>query len=133
MQQLNEVRQQETEPTILEGSKKFARAIGESPQFQQYEGTTQRMRNDREAQRLLSELQEAEQTLQMTQSWGGASDEDTKRFEHLRESVLSNPTLKAHFEAQDNLVQTLKELNVFISDKVGFDFANLAKPAGGCC
>lgn len=133
MQQLNEVGVQTTAPRVLDVSRKLARAIGESAHFQRYEKITERMRADQEAERLLAEFQEAQQTLQMQQSWGGASEEDFRRLEQLRGQLFSNQTLKEYFQAQEDLVRMLKELNVFMSERLGFDFANLTKPAGGCC
>lgn len=133
MQQINEVIETRAEQRILDASRTLARAIGQSEQFQRYEKMTERMMADQEARRLLSEFQEAQQTVQMAQGWGGASDEDFKRVEQLREQLFSHPTFKDYFQAQDDLVSMLKELNVFISEKLGFDFAGLTKPAGGCC
>ncbi len=133
MQLRREVSERSTEPKALEVSRKLARSIGESAQFQRYAKMSEVVRADQEFQRLYTEFQEAQQTLQMTRSWGGASREDFQRLEGLREKLFSNPTMKDFSRAQDDIEQLVKELNVFISEKLGFDFANLTKPAGGCC
>ncbi len=133
MQLRREVSERNTEPNALEVSRKLARLIGESAQFQRYAKMSEVVRADQEFQRLYTEFQEAQQTLQMTRSWGGASREDFQRLESLREKLFSNPTMKDFSQAQDDIEQLVKELNVFISEKLGFDFANLTKPAGGCC
>lgn len=133
MKPLNAIGVQTTEPQVLDVSRKLARAIYESAPFRKYEETTERLRADKEAQRILSEFRKAQQNLQMMQSWGGATEKDFKQFEKLQVQLFSNPTLKEYFKAQEDLVTKLKELNVFISEKLGFDFANLTKPAGGCC
>ena len=133
MKPLNAIDVQTTEPQVLEVSRKLALAIGESAPFRKYEETTENLRADKEAQRLLSEFQKAQQNLQMMQSWGGATDKDFEQFEKLQTQLFANPILKEYFKAQEDLVTKLKELNVFISEKLGFDFANLTKPAGGCC
>jgi cell fate (sporulation/competence/biofilm development) regulator YlbF (YheA/YmcA/DUF963 family) len=82
---------------------------------------------------LLQQYQQSQQQLQMMQSWGGAQQEDIRRLEDMRNRMMENKTLKEFFEAQDELVAQLKELNRFMTDKLGFDFADMTKPAGGCC
>ena len=124
---------QTTETRILDVSKMLARAIGESTQLQKYEKATENMQANPEAKRRLSEFREAQQKLQMVKQWGGASEKDFTHLEKLQEQLLSNPDLKKYFQAQENLVSMLKELNVLISEKLGYDFANLAKPSIGCC
>lgn len=133
MKPLNAIDVQTTEPQVLDVSKKLARSIGEAAPFQKYKKTTEDLHADKEAQQLLSEFQKAQQNLQMMQSWGGAANKDFDQFEKLQKQLFANPTLKEYFKAQEDLVTKLKELNVFISEKLGFDFANLTKPAGGCC
>jgi len=133
MREFNEAYTQTAELGGLEASKRLARAVAESTQFQKYEEAKQRMRRDVSAQHLLFEYQQAQQIFQMRQSWGGVSGEVANRIVELQEQVFSNPTLKDYFQAQEDLVQMLMELNEFLSEKLGFDFANLAKPAGGCC
>lgn len=121
------------EPRILDASKRFARAIVESTQFQRFEEVSKRLRDDPSAQKLLSDFQQAQQMYQMMQSWGGASTQEAERMEQSKQQMLANPTLKKYFESQDEMVLTLKELNVHMTEMLGFDFAGLAKPAGGCC
>jgi cell fate (sporulation/competence/biofilm development) regulator YlbF (YheA/YmcA/DUF963 family) len=133
MRRLNEVNEQSDEIRILNVSKKLARAIIESTQFQRYEKASDSLRADKEAQRLLSDFRETQEMLQLKQSWGGSSDNDFEHIEKMREQLLLNSILREYFEAQEDMVLMLKELNIFISEKLGFDFANLTKPAGGCC
>lgn len=133
MQQLNEVDGKTAESRVLDASIRFAHAIGKSAQFQRFEEISEKLRKDQEAQRLFSEFQEAQQMFQMAQSWGRSSDKEFERLEQLKNQLFTNSTLKEYFEAQEDLVRMLKELNDFMSEKLGFDFANLTKPAGGCC
>jgi len=132
MQPSNQV-EERVEPRTLEASKRFAQAIVESTQFQRFEEASKRLRDDPSAWQLLTDFQQAQQLYQMTQSWGGASTQEAGRMEQSKQQMLANPTLKEYFESQDEMVLTLKELNVHMTEKLGFDFAGLAKPAGGCC
>lgn len=133
MKSLNEITNTAAEPQILDVSKNLARAIVDSEHYQRYERANEYLQADQKAQDLLSEFQSTQQNLQMLQSWGGASQENIKQFEQLKKQLFSNLTLKEYFAAREKLVLMLKELNTFISEKLGFDFASLAKPAGGCC
>lgn len=132
MQPTNNVEEQ-VEPRILEASKRFARSIVASRQFRRFEEASKRLRADSNALQLLAEFQQAQQMFQMTQSWGGASVEEAERMEQSRQELLANPTLKEYFDAQEGIVTTLRELNAHMAEKLGFDFAGLANPAGGCC
>ena len=122
-----------TDERIVEAARKFGRAIGESNVYKNFEVAHQSLRGDQEAQRLLQQYQQSQQQLQMMQSWGGAQQDDIQRLEDMRKQMMENKTLKEFFEAQDELVAQLKELNQFMTDKLGFDFADMTKPAGGCC
>lgn len=126
-------RTERVEPRILEASKRFARAIAESREFQRFEEARLRLRDDPSAQQLLSEFQQAQQLYQMVQGWGGASTKEAERLEESKQQLLAHPTLKEYFESQETMLLTLKELNAHMAGKLGFDFAGLAKPAGGCC
>ena len=125
--------EERVEPRILEASKRFARAIVESIQFQRFEEVSKRLRDDSAAWELLTDFQQAQQLYQMAQSWGGASNQEAERMEQSKQQMLANPILKQYFESQDEILLLLKGLNVYMTEKLGFDFAGLAKPAGGCC
>jgi cell fate (sporulation/competence/biofilm development) regulator YlbF (YheA/YmcA/DUF963 family) len=122
-----------TDERIVEAARKFGRTIGESKVYKNFEVAHRSLRGDQEAQQLLQQYQQSQQQLQMMQSWGGAQQEDIRRLEDMRNRMMENKTLKEFFEAQDELVAQLKELNQFMTDKLGFDFADMTKPAGGCC
>ncbi|MEX2090406.1 MAG: YlbF family regulator, partial [Bacteroidota bacterium] len=127
MQSIHHI-EEKAEPRILEASKRFARTIVESPQFRQFDEASRRLRNDPSAQQLLSDFQQAQQLQQMMQSWGGTPSQEADRLNQAKHQMLSNPTLKQYFESQDEMLLILKELNLYMTEKLGFDFAGLAKP-----
>jgi len=122
-----------TRTEVLEAARGFARAIGESPQFREYEQAEGSIKEDAEARTLLTEYQEAQQTLRMLQSWSGGDSHHNAQFRELEEKVLQHPKLHRHFIAQEELVLLIQRLNRGLGEELGFDFARLAKPAGGCC
>ena len=54
-------------------------------------------------------------------------------FDVVEKKLIAHPTYKRYMAAQEDLLIVLKDLNVYLTEKLGFDFADLTKPAGGCC
>jgi cell fate (sporulation/competence/biofilm development) regulator YlbF (YheA/YmcA/DUF963 family) len=121
------------EVPAVDAAKKLARVIGESRVFQNYERAMQQLREDSDAKRLFSDYQEAQRNYQMANQWGGTTAVGAQQLQKMKQQVFAHPILKAYFQAQEALAQTLQEINVFISEKLGIDFANTTKPSGGCC
>lgn len=117
----------------VQAARKLAAAIGRSSAYHRYEEAYSHLRQDREAQQILKEFQQEQQSYQMMQSWGGASEEDYQRLLKKQEKMLTHPIIKNFFQSQEDLVALLKEINAFISEQIGIEFAGTAKPAGGCC
>lgn len=122
-----------TRTVVLEAARGFARAIGESSQFREQEKAARSIREDTSARTLLTEYQEAQQTLRMLQSWSGGSSHHNEQFRELEEKVFQHPKLRKYFDSQERLLSLIQELNTSLREDLGFDFARLAKPAGGCC
>ena len=116
-----------------EAAQRFARAIGESPQYRAYEVACEGVRQDAAALALLTEYREAQQTLRMMQSWDSGGEDHTYHVQSLKEKVFSHPGLRRFFNSQEALLQMVQEVNLRLREKLGFDFAVLARPAGGCC
>jgi len=118
---------------IMEAARGFARAIGESSQFREYEQAEGNIREDTTARTLLTEYQEAQETVRMLQSWPEGNSSHNEQFRELEEKVFRHPKLHKYFEGQERLASLIQELNKILREDLGFDFARLAKPAGGCC
>ncbi len=54
-------------------------------------------------------------------------------LEQMGEELLMNPTVRECFQAQEELLRMLRELNALISCGPGFDFAATVSPKSGCC
>jgi cell fate (sporulation/competence/biofilm development) regulator YlbF (YheA/YmcA/DUF963 family) len=123
----------ETRTEIMEAARGFARAIGESAQFREYEQAAEALREDTAARTLLAEYEGAQQTRQMLQSWSDGNSSHNEQFRELEQKVFQHPKLHKYFESQKRLVTLIQDLNKSLRKDLGFDFARLAKPAGGCC
>jgi cell fate (sporulation/competence/biofilm development) regulator YlbF (YheA/YmcA/DUF963 family) len=71
--------------------------------------------------------------MQMLQSWSDGNSSHIEQFRELEEKVFQHPKLHKYFESQERLVTLIQDLNKSLREDLGFDFARLAKPAGGCC
>lgn len=117
---------------ITTAAREFAAGLAETPEYKEYEVASEAYQQDAEARELLRKFQMAQQQVQRKAAWGGTADE-AEKMEDLRVQVTSNAVLSRFFASQENLVQLLKETNTYMTERLGFDFADLTKPAGGCC
>lgn len=112
----------------------FAEALIESPEFREYARTAELFEKDEEAQNLFNSFQTAQQKISAQQEWGASdSADEVRRVRELEQQVQENAVITEHFNAQTELLATLKELNKLIGDELGFDYAALARPPMNCC
>lgn len=122
----------ETE-SYVQASRSLAKAIAETANYKAFERARDRLSSDVEARKMLDDLEAAEQKAQLAESWGGLSDFERKKLERLRDSTFKHPTINTFLEAQERLIADLKELNRYMTEKLGIDFADMTKPQTGCC
>lgn len=111
----------------------FGIAILNSFAYKNYLKAREEFRNDDSAKEAARIYNKALADYQMIAQWGGITPEDEKKFEDAKNIARQNTVLNNFFLAQENLFAYYKELNEYLSKKLKFNFAELAKPAGGCC
>jgi len=124
---------QQTKERAMLLSKSLGKAILESEEYKNFINARDKFRIDDSAKQAARKYNEAFNEYRMKALYGIAAEKDKEQIEALRIAMLENKTLNDYYSSQDNLINFLKELNVYISNKLKFDFAALAKPAGGCC
>jgi len=131
----NEITQQEHPATIspAEVGTKLGAAIVATAEYGAFRTAERSYQNDTQARQLLGQFQDAQQTLQLMRQLGSDTTEAAQRLENLQQAIEANQTLKSYFNAQEELVTLLRELNEFISERLNLDFAGLTKPKSGCC
>ncbi|MCX6173956.1 MAG: YlbF family regulator [Ignavibacteriales bacterium] len=65
--------------------------------------------------------------------WGGITAEDKNKIEEARKKAMENEVLGNYYTTQEKLIGFYQEINTYLSEKLKFNFASLAKPASGCC
>jgi cell fate (sporulation/competence/biofilm development) regulator YlbF (YheA/YmcA/DUF963 family) len=121
------------DPAVFHAARNLAGAVGISEPFLEFEAALNAFQSDEKARELLANYRKAENKLRSGWSWGGITEDEQERFSLLEKEMFADPVIKRYFASQESLVKELKDLNVYITGKLGFDFADLTKPAGGCC
>lgn len=86
---------------------------------------------DEEAQHLLTTLQQRQQALMLKQqNGGGISQEEIDALRRLQGEAQRNPTITAYVQAQQRAQAFLPQVNLEISQLLGFDFGALAGAGG---
>ena len=117
----------------LQAAQALARKVAESDIYKEFEEASSAFRGDAAAQKLYRAYQSAQQEGRMMQSWGSRNKGIEERVQRLEKELISHPTYKRSMAAQEDLLVALKDLNDYLTGKLGFDFADMTKPAGGCC
>ncbi|MDZ7795267.1 MAG: YlbF family regulator [Spirochaetia bacterium] len=113
--------------------KEFAEGVAQTAEYHEFQTAVDAYHKDEEALELLQKFQTAQEQAQKFEPWGGGSTGDEEDLETLQAKVLAQPMLARYFRSQETLLQALQETNRYMADKLGFDFAGLTRPAGGCC
>lgn len=111
----------------------FGRAILNSEAYKNFINARNEFRNDETAKEAARIYNNVLNDFQMLARWGGITPEDEKKVEEARKIARQNTVLDNYYTSQENLIAFYQELNNYLSEKLKFNFAALAKPAGGCC
>jgi cell fate (sporulation/competence/biofilm development) regulator YlbF (YheA/YmcA/DUF963 family) len=120
------------DPVVEAAAREFALKLRASPPIATFWQAKARLEADKEAQRLLAELQERQQALMLKQQDGSSiTQEEIDALRRLQWEAQRNPVIMAYVQAQRYAQAFLPEVNMEISQLLGFDFGGLAG-AGGC-
>lgn len=122
----------DTTQAILPAARKLAETVAQGSVYKEFEQANELLEKDPEARDLLSQFEVAQQMAQMSASWGG-ENQNEQNLAELQDKIARHTTLARFFKAQESLVGALKELDEYMTERLGFDFAEMTKPAGGCC
>jgi len=118
-------------PTVEAAAREFALKLRASPPIVAFWQTKERLEADEEAQRLLAELQQRQQALMLKQQNGsGITQEEIDALRRLQQAAQHNPVIMAYVQAQQQAQAFLPDVNMEISQLLGFDFGGLAGAGG---
>jgi len=122
---------EDTEAEVRVAARAFAEALAESAEFQAFEQTADRLRQDETAQRAVGAYQTKQQSLQAMLMLNAVSARDQAELERLRQAFLSHPTVAAYLQAQENLTAMCQAAADVLSQRIELSFTAACGP--GCC
>ncbi len=129
----NELNELEIAPPIVvkQAARNFAAALVETPQFKAFEQTSERVRQDEAAQRAIGAYQTKQMSLRAVLMLNAVSAQDQAELEQLRQAFLSDPTVAAYLQAQEDLTALCQAAANVLSQRIGLSFTAACGP--GCC
>lgn len=111
----------------------LGKAILNSEAYNNFIKARDQFRIDESAKEASREYNTVISDYQNRAKWGGITPEDENKIVEARKKAMENIVLNDYYTSQENLISFYQELNEYLSEKLKFNFAGLAKPAGGCC
>jgi cell fate (sporulation/competence/biofilm development) regulator YlbF (YheA/YmcA/DUF963 family) len=100
--------------------------------FLRYRAATNRLNSDEQASAILQQLAELQAELRTRQMQGTLTSADLNQLRSLQGEAQHSPTIAEHLEAQQGVIDAIRDINQEISNWLGVDFALLARTPG-CC
>lgn len=117
---------------VMQAAKQFAEAIGDTPQFKEFEQAYFNYRQDTEAQQAIQEFQKKQASLKALLILKAVSNEDRQELQVLQEKFYQQPSVLQYTRAQEELVAISQEAGDLLSKAIGLDYGNSCR-TGGCC
>lgn len=124
---------QQVKENLLLSSRSLGKALVDSEPYERFVKARDNFRISDDAKQASMEYNIVLRDYQMKANYGALTPEDEKILEEAKNKAMSNGTLKEFYESQQDLIAYYQEVNLYISEKLKFNFASLAKPASGCC
>lgn len=124
---------QQVKENLLESSRSLGKAMVDSVPYQRFVKARDNFRISDDAKQASMEYNTVLRDYQMKANYGVLTLEDEKLIEDAKKKAMNNEILKEFYESQQDLVAYYQEINSYISEKLKFNFASLAKPQSSCC
>lgn len=119
--------------TVMLAAKQFAEALGDSPQFREFEQSNIEYQRDAEAKSIIQEFQIKQSSLKALMMLNTVREEDRQELQNLHERFYLQPSVVRYSEAQEELVLISQEIGDLLSKAIGLDYATSCSSTGGCC
>ncbi|MGQ9799964.1 MAG: YlbF family regulator [Ignavibacterium sp.] len=125
--------EQQTRERLIFASEALGKAILNSEPYQNFIKARDNFRVNDEAKQVSMEYNTVLRDYQMKANYGGLTPDDENKIEEARRKAMENKVLNDFYTSQEKLISFYQELNSYLSEKLKFNFASLAKPASSCC
>ncbi|MBE0409876.1 MAG: YlbF family regulator [Anaerolineales bacterium] len=116
---------------VVQSARNFASAIAKTEQYGTFLKAAEELRDDQGAQQAIAAFQHKQKSLQMVPMENTISPEDQFELERLHKAFMEKQSVKAYFEAQDDLMAICTQAAQHLSSKIGINYPSAC--AGGCC
>lgn len=118
--------------TVMEAAKQFAKVLGDTPQFREFEQSYIDYRSDTEAQSAIEQFQKKQASLKALLMLNAVSEEDQQEMKRLQDQFYHQPSVLRYTKAQEELKVICQEIGDLLSKGIGLDYGASCK-TGGCC
>lgn len=116
-------------PQLQEATQSFIDHLLASEAFMHYQEARKLMSEDKEAHTLMERLSNAQATVRQQQATGNVGQAEVDSLRLIQQTALRNPVILDYAQAQQEVVEFLREINGEISQLLGIDFASFANHA----
>lgn len=119
--------------TLLQAAKDFGEALKVSPEYERFFEAQKVFNADAEVQQLVEQYNQIVQKLQLLQQLQEKDDALMARYREVNHLIETHPVIHGLMNAQRAWKELAQAANAALSEKLSYDFAEMAKPEGGCC
>lgn len=116
---------------VKQAARDFAAALSETPQFKAFEQVARVFQKDEVAQRAMQAYESKQQSLRALVMLNAVSAEEQKELEHLQQDFMSEPSVVAYFQAQNDLIALSQACASLLSQATGLNYS--ASCCSSCC
>lgn len=117
-------------PAVEAAARTLAAKLKATPAIAAFGQAQAQLDANERARSMMVELQQVQQNLLQKQQTGALTQEEIDGYRRLQWAVQDNGIIQAYFEAQRQAQAFLPQVNVEISQMLGFDFSRLATAVG---
>ena len=112
-------REEVTIDSVIERAKELAKAIGESPEYQNFRKKHKELKSDAEATKLLNQLREKRKQINEKLRLGKPIEPQEKReIQQIQAQLNKNPTFISYAKAQGAYFNLIKRINEAMTESI---------------
>ena len=119
-------------PTMQVATNVFINNLMASEVFVRYHQSQTLLVHDSQAQALLNQLSQTQTELRKKQTDNSLSKDEIESLRALQVQARVNVVIQGYSDAQQDVIEFLREINEEINQLLGIDFASFTKRSG-CC
>jgi len=118
---------------VIEAARELGRELRQLPEYKVFYEAQQVFNQDEEVQQLVEDYNATIKKLQLNQQLEIKDEALMRTHRELSDRLETHAVIQTLMTAQKAWKQKLIEANQQLSDRLDIDFAQMAKPQGGCC